>query len=344
MKSKFNFLNYKQMQSVRTVIAMKRFHSLLKWVRNVMGQQVELIQMKGGNSIKRYYRINNPDTGLIAVDMPPSKREARFLPLRNLFHKAGIRVPEVHSHLFHKNTCSGFYIIEDLGANNTYSNVLKIAPWRSYNLYRNVWELIAKIQAVPTSSIRLPTNFDIRLDRGLRNLPKWYATLHSNRSFTVSEHIDYYKVRSLLKKSYRDQAKVIIHGDLHLGNMFDTFAGPAIIDFANSGIGPPTYDIAKLASSVSDDLLRFDYVKQHWKHSLKIGLPVNKDFDEHYRQYEWIYIQMILVSFSFHPRAHVYSRKQAIMAHEEQKIITIASRYRELQPLVKIFERRIGLK
>ena len=325
---------------IRTVNAEKRFKSLLEWVSEVLAQPVELTRFSGGNSSKRYYRITNPDVGLIVMDMLPSIRNARFIQLHNLFRGAGIRVPEVHAHRFRKNIGSGFILLKDLGANNSYPNVLKIAPWRTYILYRNAWQLIAKLQAIPLTRIRLPSNLDIRLDRSLRKLPKWYAAHYRNRPLTMAEHIDYFKIRSLLKKSYRAQAKVMMHGDFHLGNLFDTNQGTAMVDFAGSRIGPPTYDMAQLVYNRSmRDEFRLDSVKHHWEHSVKVGLPVNMNFDEHRRQYDWILIQIILRDIYRNLRS---LKKMKNIFWYEKRLLTIASRYREMLPLVKIIETRAG--
>ena len=339
MKPILNTLARRLTKSIRSEIAKKRSKSLQEWVCKVMGQQVEMTKMIGVNSRKQFYRITNSDDGIIAVDMPVSKRNVRFLQLSNLLRGAGVRVPKVYAHQLNRYG-SGFYIVEHLGDSNSYRNVLKVAPWRSYNLYREAWELIAKIQAVQLAGIRLPSNYDIQLEHRLRKLPKYYADWHRNRPLIGSERISYLNIISLFKKSYRSQTKVLIHSDYGVHNIFNTNYGPAVIDFAGLGIGPPTYDIATLVSTIFDDEMRLDYIKQHWEHSVKAGLSVNTDFSEHYRQLEWIIIQIMLAGLYRTTRRPGYQKKERKVNLYEKNICSIALCYKELLPLVKIIEKR----
>ena len=69
---------------------------------------------------------------------------------------------------------------------------------------------------------------------------------------------------------------ILIHGDLHLGNVLPTIPRPTLIDFEDSGKGSPLWDLAVLVQSANRFGLDPAWVEtclQSWEHASDIDLP-----------------------------------------------------------------------
>jgi len=71
-------------------------------------------------------------------------------------------------------------------------------------------------------------------------------------------------------------------------------SSPGILDFQDAVYGPITYDLASLFKDAYikwEEAETIDWLIRYWENARKAGLPVNSDFSEFYRDYEWIGVQ-----------------------------------------------------
>jgi aminoglycoside/choline kinase family phosphotransferase len=74
----------------------------------------------------------------------------------------------------------------------------------------------------------------------------------------------------------------------------DTGANPGILDFQDAVRGPITYDLVSLLRDAyieweEDRVL--DWCIRYWEAARRAGLPVNPEFGEFYRDFEWMGLQ-----------------------------------------------------
>lgn len=69
---------------------------------------------------------------------------------------------------------------------------------------------------------------------------------------------------------------------------------PGIIDFQDALAGPITYDLASLvtdARTTWEEPQQLDWAIRYWEMARAAGLPVDADFAEFHRAYEWMGLQ-----------------------------------------------------
>jgi len=86
-----------------------------------------------------------------------------------------------------------------------------------------------------------------------------------------------------------------VHRDYHSRNLMVGAPGePGILDFQDAVHGPITYDLVSLLKDAYiqwEEEQVLDWCVRYWETARKAGLPVQSDFGEFYRDFEWMGLQ-----------------------------------------------------
>ena len=117
---------------------------------------------------------------------------------------------------------------------------------------------------------------------------------------------------------------------------------PGVIDFQDAVYGPVTYDLVSLTRDafVSWDEERvIDWAARYWNKARQHRLPVNADFSEFYRDFEWMGLQRHLKVLGIFARIHYRDGKSGYLQDTPRFMRyarAVAGRYRELAPLARL--------
>jgi N-acetylmuramate 1-kinase len=76
--------------------------------------------------------------------------------------------------------------------------------------------------------------------------------------------------------------------------MLTSADNPGVLDFQDAVYGPITYDLASIYKDAYirwDEERVIDWLVRYWEAARKADLPVNSDFGEFYRDFEWMGVQ-----------------------------------------------------
>ena len=293
-------------------------------------------------SFRRYFRVTRPDGSTrIVMDAPPEHEDCRpFLHVAELFRNAGVHVPAV----FDQDLDQGFLLLSDLG-NTTYLSVLdeQSAP----RLYRDANAALVDIQRASRSGV-LPEYDRALLTRELDLFPDWYIARHLGVSLDAKQNTALRNVFGKILDNNLAQPQVFVHRDYHSRNLMvidaDYPANPGIIDFQDAVYGPITYDLVSLyrdAYITWDEKVELDFVIRYWEKARKAGLPVRPDFDDFYRDYEWMGAQRQIKVLGIFARLCHRDGKDGYVKDMPRVMAYLrrtAERYNELRPLIALLD------
>lgn len=219
----------------------ERHASLLRWLRQVLGQDAPALAAASSDaSARRYWRLHHADKDLIAMDAPPqTENNAAFVRLARALRAIGLNVPEVLA----EDRERGFLLVTDLGQRLYLDH---LTPANVERLYGDAIAALITIQtAGPTRG--LPEYDADFLARELHLFDQWLLAGLIGLDCSEPE-------RTLLADAYRgliasalEQPRVCVHRDFHSRNLMLTDrANPGILDFQDAVLGPVTYDLVSL--------------------------------------------------------------------------------------------------
>lgn len=267
----------------------ERFERLTAWIRAVLPVPLEeLTPASADASFRRYFRARTASASFIVMDAPPSHEDcAPFIHVARLFRAAGANTPEILA----ENLAEGFLLLSDFG-DTTYLSVLTEATADA--LYRDANSALIKIQSSSRPGELPPYDAEL-LTREMRLFPDWYVERHLNLRLDAEQ-------RNVLDQTFQRiltnnlaQAQVYVHRDWHSRNLMLTPAdNPGVLDFQDAVYGPITYDLASIYKDAYirwDEERVIDWLVRYWEAARKADLPVNSDFGEFYRDFEWMGVQ-----------------------------------------------------
>lgn len=268
---------------------MPRQSHIQSWLHHLFpGQKFSLTSASADASFRRYFRVTFEDGRTrILMDAPPETEDCRpWLHVQQLLHEAGVHVPEVVA----QDTAQGFLLLSDLG-DTTYLKVLDAenAP----ALYADAIASLIKIQAASRSGV-LPDYDHHLLKRELDLFPEWFLGHHHGLVLSDKERAEIEQVFEQIMAINLAEPKVFVHRDFHSRNLMVTNPNPGIIDFQDAVFGPISYDLVSLLKDAYiewDEEVSIDWLIRYWEQARKAGLPVNPDFAEFHREYEWMGVQ-----------------------------------------------------
>jgi hypothetical protein len=323
-----------------------RLVALQSWLATrVGGRAFTLAPASADASFRRYFRASFEDGGdsLVAMDAPPDKEDCRpFLHVARLFHAAGAHVPAVIG----ENPAEGFLLLEDLGR-TTYLDRLDAGGAReeaAAELYAAAIDTLVAIQSA-TRPGQLPPYDEALLRRELGLFPDWYLARHlavvpaDKDARLLADAFDRIVANNLA------QPQVYVHRDYHSRNLMVCKPLPGVIDFQDAVHGPITYDLVSLLKDAYvrwDEARVIDWCVRYWEKARKAGLPVQGDFADFYRDFEWMGVQRHLkVAGIFARLAHRDGKERYLsdIPLVLDYLQRACARYRELGPLADLLDR-----
>jgi len=322
-----------------------RFESLKLWLKslsNELGIIIDSITPASNDaSFRRYFRVlssNKDYSSFIVMDAPPDKEDSNpFIHVANLLLQAEITVPKIYE----KNINEGFLLLSDLG-NDTL--LMKINSENAAKLYKNVSATLIKIQK-NTKIDQLPIYNEELLRRELMLFPDWYLKQHLEYKISDKEVEDLNRIFDEIIENNVQQPSVFVHRDFHSRNLMITHDNQiGVLDFQDAVIGPITYDLVSVFRDAYiewDEEQQMDWVIRYWESAKREGLPVNEDFGEFYKDFEWMGLQRHLKVLGIFARLYHRDGKDGYLKNLPlvlQYTEKVAQRYSSFKPLVRILD------
>lgn len=320
---------------------MTREECLLNWLTHVLPEKkLTLTTASADASFRRYFRVHmeGETQTMIAMDAPPTHEDCRpFVQVAELLLSAGVNVPQVHA----QNLEEGFLLLSDLG-NETYLSVL--TPENAKSLYGDACQALIQMQ-LATPNAALPPYDEALLRRELLLFPEWYVTKHLKLTLTSQQQAVLDKTFDFLVQSILSQPQVIVHRDYHSRNLMRTPQNnPGVLDFQDAVMGAITYDLVSLfkdAYIVWEEDLLMDWLVRYWQAARKVGLPVNDDFGQFYKDYEWMGVQRHIKVLGIFARLYYRDGKSGYLKDMPlvlDYLLKACERYAELRPMYRLLK------
>ena len=316
-----------------------RLAALRRWLAGPLaGPDFTLAPASADASFRRYFRATLADgRSFVAMDAPPDTEDCGpFLHVAGLLRAAGVHAPRIHA----QDLAQGFLLLEDLGR-TTYLEALSEA--NAPALMRDATGALLQWQ-LATRPGELPPYDAALLRRELGLFPEWYAGRHLARPLSAAQGAAFESVCALLVASALAQPAVYVHRDYMPRNLVLSEPNPGVLDFQDAVIGPITYDIASL---MRDAFLSWneervlDWTVRYWEGAKKAQLPVQADFAEFWRAFEWMGLQRHLKVLGIFARLTHRDGKEKYVADTPRfvgYVRDVARRYNALAPLARLLD------
>ncbi len=326
---------------------MHRLTALHAWVSETHPAPFDALTPASSDaSFRRYFRLTCGGETLIVMDAPPDKEDCHpFVAVAGLFAEAGVHVPRV----LRADFAQGFLLLTDLGR-TTYLEALsgpETDPAMVQHLYRDALSALVTLQRASRPGL-LPEYDEALLRREVALFPEWYLTRHLGATLTAQEQQAYEGVVNALITNNLAQPKGYVHRDYHSRNLMVCPPNPGILDFQDAVYGPITYDAVSLLKDAYvrwEEAQILDWLVRYWEDARAAGLPVDADFGNFYRDFEWMGVQRHLKVLGIFARLNHRDHKPGYLQHlprVSQYLRDTCGRYRELKPLAILLERLAG--
>jgi aminoglycoside/choline kinase family phosphotransferase len=316
-----------------------RLDALERWLASQLGgASFTLAPASEDASFRRYFRATVSDgCTYVVMDAPPEKEDCRaFIQVAGLLREAGVHAPVIHA----QDVGQGFLLLADLGR-TTYLSVLNEdnapALFKDASAALIRWQLATRTEALPPYDEPL-------LRREMALFPEWYVARHLQRELSQVQRDSLERVCSQLVASALTQPRVYVHRDYMPRNLMVSDPNPGVLDFQDAVIGPITYDAVSLLRDAFiswDDQRVLDWCVRYWEAAKQAGLPVDPDFGEFWRSFEWMGLQRHLKVLGIFARIHYRDGKPKYLADTPRFIAyarSVAERYRPLHPLARLLD------
>jgi len=223
---------------------------------------LELEEIVGGGSVRRFFRIRTHDGGsVVAMYAPTQSHEAGstpngrrpwpFLEVRDLLESKGVRVPSLLA-----TACDeGLILVEDLGETLA-QHLLRNPEDREYLYVAAVRELgraQCALSPLPESSIVQGRAFDEKLLRWEIEHFKEWALDARGIHLSESDSAVFARAAQHLAASVASWPRTFVHRDYQSRNLMvvrdaEGQLGLGWIDFQDAMLGPRVYDLVALLS------------------------------------------------------------------------------------------------
>lgn len=315
---------------------MDRKQQLEQWLATIVTQPFTLTTASADASFRRYFRVHVGNDTLIAMDAPPPQEDCRpFVKVADMLLAAGVNVPKVVA----QELELGFLLLSDLG-NDTYLS--KLTPENAKSLYGDACQALIKMQ-LATQSDALPPYDAALLMRELQLFPDWYVGKHLGLTLSAAQQAVIDKTFALLIDNILQQPQVTVHRDYHSRNLMVTAEhNPGVLDFQDAVIGAITYDLVSLFKDAYiqwDEADLMDWVVRYWQAAKQAGLPVNTDFGQFYKEFEWMGVQRHIKVLGIFARLYHRDGKDGYLKDMPlvmQYLQSACERYVELRPFLRL--------
>ena len=321
------------------MIADERRTRLEHWLTTQLkGRRFSLTPASEDASFRRYFRATLEDgASFVAMDAPPEKEDCRpFVRIARLLADAGVHAPVVHA----QDLGAGFLLLSDLGT-RTYLGELTAATAGA--LMADAIDALIRWQLASRPD-ELPPYDEALLRRELNLFPEWYVARHRRKSLSASQAETLERIFALLVQSALAQPAVYVHRDYMPRNLMVSEPNPGVLDFQDAVMGPITYDVVSLMRDAFlswEEERVLDWTVRYWEKAKRAKLPVDPDFGEFWRAFEWMGLQRHLKVLGIFARINYRDGKPKYLGDTPRFIAyarPVAQRYRELAPLIKLLD------
>lgn len=324
---------------------MQRETELKKWLHSCYPQQEFVLSFAAADAdFRRYFRATfTDDNTVICMDAPPDKMSILpYIKVQKLFQ--AIKVPEI----YHLDIQQGFMALEDFGSTPYLAALQQDRRTEVHKvlLLEAIDELI-KLQ-LSSQPDQLPLYDDVVLEQEMQLFPEWYIQKELGLSLTEQQQQLWQQTVTTILPVILSQPQVYVHRDYIVRNIMLTRSRPGILDFQDALYGPITYDLVSLLRDAFiewDEEFILDIVIRYWEKAKAAGLPVRTDFDQFYRDFEWMGVQRHLKVAGIFARLYYRDGKDKYRGeiHRFLKYLRKTSRrYGELRPLLQLITELIG--
>ena len=148
----------------------------------------------------------------------------------------------------------------------------------------------------------------------------------------------------LLVKSALAQPRVYVHRDYMPRNLMLSNPNPGVLDFQDAVTGPITYDMVSLLRDAFlswEEEAVLDWTVRYWEKAKAAGLPVETDFGEFWRAFEWMGLQRHLKVLGIFARINYRDGKPKYLADTPRFLgyaRSVCKRYSALAPLNRLLD------
>jgi len=321
------------------MIADERRTRLERWLATQLkGSRFSLTPASEDASFRRYFRATLEDgSSFVAMDAPPEKEDCRpFVRIARLLADAGVHAPVVHA----QDLGAGFLLLSDLGA-RTYLGELTAATAGA--LMADAIDALIRWQLASRPG-ELPPYDEALLRREMNLFPEWYVARHRRKTLTAPQAETLERIFALLVQSALAQPAVYVHRDYMPRNLMVSEPNPGVLDFQDAVMGPITYDVVSLMRDAFlswEEEQVLDWTVRYWEKAKRAKLPVEPDFGEFWRAFEWMGLQRHLKVLGIFARINYRDGKPKYLADTPRFLAyarPVAQRYRELAPLSQLLD------
>lgn len=313
----------------------------------VLGLQPDSLRPASADaSFRRYFRLDarGIEGGTaIAMDAPPPQEDTRpFVHVAALLHQAGLNAPRVLA----QDLAQGFLLLTDLGS-TTYLAALD--EDNADELFEAATAALVRWQLASRADV-LPPYDEALLQRELDLFPDWYLGRHLGLALNPSQQQLLQSASRQLIDACLAQPRVFVHRDYMPRNLMVTSPTPGILDFQDAVFGPIAYDVVSLlrdafVSWPEERVL--DWTIRYWERARRAGLPVEPDFADFYRAFEWTGLQRHLKVLGIFARINYRDGKPEYLADTPRFVAyarAVARRYQPLAPLARLLDEVEGVQ
>jgi N-acetylmuramate 1-kinase len=312
---------------------------LERWLSGQLrGAPFSLAPASEDASFRRYFRarLENGES-FIAMDAPPEKEDCRpFVHVAGLLREAGVHAPQVHA----QDLEQGFLLLADLG---TRTYLQELGPGNAPQLFADATAALVRWQLATRSGV-LPPYDEALLRREMQLFPDWYVARHLGLDLQQAQKDTLEQVFALLAKSALAQPRVYVHRDYMPRNLMLSNPNPGVLDFQDAVTGPITYDMVSLLRDAFlswEEEAVLDWAVRYWEKAKAAALPVEADFGEFWRGFEWMGLQRHLKVLGIFARIHYRDGKPKYLADTPRFLgyaRSVCKRYSALAPLNRLLD------
>jgi aminoglycoside/choline kinase family phosphotransferase len=254
----------------------------------------------------------------------------------HLLRDAEVNAPEVLA----QDLEQGFLLLTDLGT-RTYLH--ELSPQNATLLFSDATDTLIKWQ-LATRTGELPPYDEALLLREMNLFPDWYVARHLKTDLSPARKADLEKIFELLTRSALAQPAVYVHRDYMPRNLMVSQPNPGVLDFQDAVIGPITYDAVSLVRDAFvswEEEQVLDWTVRYWERAKKAKLPVDRDFGEFWRAFEWMGLQRHLKVLGIFARINYRDGKPKYLSDTPRFLRyarEVSKRYNALAPLLRLLD------
>ena len=323
-----------------------RREALERWLRTQLRDAPFTLAVASEDaSFRRYFRVVLGDgRSYVVMDAPPEREPCGpFVHVAGLLRAAGVNAPEIHA----QDLAQGFLLLTDLGT-QTYLDVFRTAgAERARTLMADATEALVRWQRASRPGV-LPAYDAERLRTEMALFPQWYLGRHLGLALQPEQTAELERIFALLIASATAQPQVFVHRDYMPRNLMLSEPNPGVLDFQDAVIGPISYDIVSLLRDAFiswDEEQVLDWCVRYWERARAAGLPLDADFAEFFRAFEWMGLQRHLKVLGIFARLTHRDGKPKYVADTPRFVHyarTVAQRYAPLAALARLLQQVDG--